>query len=38
LIIITLGLFVLVINGVALWLASKIAVNLFGAGFHVGAQ
>ena len=35
LIIVTLGLFVLVINGFALWLASKIAVNLFGVGFYV---
>ena len=35
LIIVTLGLFVLVINGLALWLASKIAVNLFGVGFYV---
>jgi putative membrane protein len=35
LIILTLGLFVLVINGVALWLASKIAVDWFGVGFYV---
>jgi putative membrane protein len=35
LIILTLGLFVLVINGIALWLASKIAVNWFGVGFYV---
>ena len=35
LIILTLGLFVLVINGIALLLASKIAVNWFGVGFYV---
>ena len=35
LIILTLGLFVLVINGVSLWLASKIAVNWFHVGFYV---
>jgi putative membrane protein len=35
LIILTLGFFVLVINGIALWLASKIAVNWFGVGFYV---
>ncbi len=35
LIILTLGLFVLVINGIALWLASKIAVDWFGVGFYV---
>jgi putative membrane protein len=35
LIILTLGLFVLVINGLALWLASKIAVHWFGVGFYV---
>ena len=35
LIILTLGLFVLVINGVTLWLASSIAVNVFHVGFHV---
>jgi putative membrane protein len=35
LIILTLGLFVLVINGIALWLASKIAINWFGVGFYV---
>ncbi|KPJ73968.1 hypothetical protein AMJ52_02405 [candidate division TA06 bacterium DG_78] len=35
LIIITLGLFVLVINGLTLWLASAIAVNWFHVGFHV---
>jgi putative membrane protein len=35
LIILTLGLFVLVINGVTLWLASAIAVNWFHVGFHV---
>jgi putative membrane protein len=35
LIILTLGLFVLVINGVTLWLASAIAVRLFHVGFYV---
>jgi putative membrane protein len=35
LIIFTLGLFVLVINGLMLWLASAIAVNWFGVGFYV---
>ncbi|MGP0074223.1 MAG: phage holin family protein [Bryobacteraceae bacterium] len=35
LIILTLGLFVLVINGVALWVASKIAVSWFSVGFYV---
>jgi putative membrane protein len=35
LIILTLGLFVLVINGITLWLASAIAVNYFHVGFHV---
>lgn len=35
LIILTLGLFVLVINAIALWLASKIAVDWFGVGFYV---
>ena len=35
LIIITLGLFVLVINGLTLWLASAIAVNWFHVGFYV---
>jgi putative membrane protein len=35
LILLTLGLFVLVINGVTLWLASAIAVNWFGVGFYV---
>ena len=35
LIILTLGLFVLVINGVSLWLASYIALNWFGVGFFV---
>jgi len=33
--ILTLGLFGLVINGFTLWLASLIAVNWFGIGFHV---
>ena len=35
LILLTLGLFVLVINGVTLWLASDIAVNWFHVGFYV---
>lgn len=35
LIILTLGLFVLVINGITLWLASSIAVKWFHVGFHV---
>jgi putative membrane protein len=35
LILLTLGLFVLVINGVSLWLASDIAVNWFHVGFYV---
>lgn len=35
LIILTLGLFVLVINAVTLWLASSIAVNWFHVGFYV---
>jgi putative membrane protein len=35
LIILTLGLFTLVINGVTLWLASSIAVNWFNVSFRV---
>jgi len=35
LIILTLGLFVLVINGITLWLASAIAVRWFHVGFYV---
>ncbi len=35
LIILTLGLFSLVINALTLWLASSIAVNWFHVGFHV---
>ena len=35
LIILTLGLFALVINGVTLWLASAIAVNFFHVEFYV---
>src|SRR5579871_5604793 len=35
LIILTLGVFVLVINGFTLWIASKIAVSVFGVGFYV---
>jgi putative membrane protein len=34
-IILTLGLFVLVINGITLFLASRIAVRLFDVGFYV---
>ena len=35
LIILTLGVFVLVINGLTLWIASSIATHWFGVGFHV---
>jgi len=35
LILLTLGLFVLVINGITLWVASSIAVNWFNVGFYV---
>jgi len=35
LIILTLGLFLLVINGITLWLASAIAVHWFHVGFYV---
>ena len=35
LILLTLGLFVLVINALTLWLSSRIAVNWFGVGFVV---
>lgn len=35
LIILTLGLFTLVINAFTLWLSSRIAVNWFGVGFYV---
>jgi putative membrane protein len=35
LILLTLGLFVLVINGITLWLASVIATNWFSVGFYV---
>ena len=35
LIILTLGLFVLIINGITLWLASGIAVRWFHVGFYV---
>ena len=35
LIILTLGLFVLVINGITLWLAAGIAVRVFHVGFYV---
>ncbi len=34
-ILLTLGLFMLVINAFTLWLSSQIAVNWFGLGFHV---
>jgi putative membrane protein len=35
LILLTLGLFTLVINGLTLWLSSQIAVNWFHVGFYV---
>jgi putative membrane protein len=35
LIVVTLGLFVLVINGITLWLAAALAVNWFHVGFYV---
>lgn len=35
LIILTFGLFILVINGLLLWLASLIATNLFQVGFYI---
>ena len=35
LILLTLGLFVLIINGITLWLASAIAVNWFHVGFYI---
>ena len=35
LILLTLGLFVLVINGITLWLASAIARNWFDLGFYI---
>ncbi len=35
LILLTLGLFVLIINGLTLWLASAIAVNWFHVGFYI---
>ncbi len=34
-ILLTLGLFVLIINGITLWLASAIAINWFDVGFYV---
>lgn len=34
-IVLTLGLFVFVVNGICLWLASWISVNWFGVGFYV---
>jgi putative membrane protein len=35
LILVTLGFFLLIINGITLWLASWIAVRLLGVGFYV---
>ncbi|NTU42776.1 MAG: phage holin family protein [Nitrospirales bacterium] len=35
LILLSLGLFLLVINGISLWIASAIAVNWFHVGFYV---
>jgi putative membrane protein len=35
LIVLTLGLFIFVVNALTLWLSSWIAVNWFGAGFYV---
>jgi len=35
LIVLTLGLFILVINGITLWLASALAVSWFHVGFYV---
>jgi putative membrane protein len=35
LIVLTLGLFIFIINALCLWLASWLTVNLFGAGFYV---
>ncbi|MEA1978306.1 MAG: phage holin family protein [Chloroflexota bacterium] len=34
-IVLTMGLFMIVVNGLALWLASWISVNLFNIGFYV---
>ena len=34
-IILTLGLFVFVINGITLWLASRVAVSFFHVGFYI---
>lgn len=34
-IILTMGLFMIVVNGLALWLASWISVNFFNVGFYV---
>ena len=34
-IVLTMGLFMIVVNGLALWLASWISVNLFNVGFYV---
>lgn len=36
LIVLTLGAFLLVINGLTLWFSSWLAVNVFGVGFRVG--
>ena len=38
LIVLTLGVFVLVVNGISLWLASAIAVSFFHVGFYVDAS
>lgn len=34
-IVLTLGLFMFIVNGLALWLASWVSVNLFNVGFYV---
>ena len=34
-IVLTMGLFMIVVNGLALWMASWISVNLFNVGFYV---
>jgi putative membrane protein len=34
-IVLTMGLFMIVVNGLALWLASWISVNVFNVGFYV---
>lgn len=35
LIVLTLGLFTLIINGLALWIAAALANNFFGVGFYI---